>query len=77
MELAVLQHQYDLIDLAIHHIQHNRRKKISREVWMRSWSWIGNRSQFGMYDPRASGGAPKRGPTMLPELHADGPGDVR
>ena len=51
MELAVLQHQYDLIDLAIHHIQHNRRKKRRRKrrgIWMRSW--IGRRRQFGMYD---------------------------
>ena len=51
MELTVLQHQYDLIDLAIHHIQHNRRKKRRRKrrgIWM--ISWIGRRRQFGMYD---------------------------
>ena len=51
MELAVLQHQYALLDLAIHHIQHKRRKKRRRkrlEVWMRSW--ISRRRQFGMYD---------------------------
>ena len=53
MELALLQHQYDLIDLAVHHIQdyrirRRRRRRRRRDVWVRPW--IGRRRQFGIYD---------------------------
>ena len=38
MEVALLQHQHDLIDLAVHQIQDNRirRRRKRREVWVRS-----------------------------------------
>ena len=48
MEVALLQHQYDLIDVALHHIRRRRRKRRRREVWGRPW--IGRRRQFGLYD---------------------------
>jgi hypothetical protein len=53
MEVTILQHQYDLIDLAIHHIQDNRirrrrKRRRRREVWVRPW--IGRQRQFGLYD---------------------------
>ena len=48
MEVALLQHQYDLIDVALHHIRRRRRKRKRREVWVRPW--IGRRRQFGLYD---------------------------
>ena len=48
MEVALLQHQYDLIDVALHHIRRRRRKRRRREVWVRPW--IGRRRQFGLYD---------------------------
>ena len=44
MEVAVLQHRYDLIDLAVHFIRRRRRRK--RRVWVRPW----RRRQFGLYD---------------------------
>ena len=48
MKVALLQHQYDLIDVALHHIRRRRRKRRRREVWVRPW--IGRRRQFGLYD---------------------------
>lgn len=53
MDLAVLQHEHDLINLALHQIQENRirrrrRRRKRREVWVRPW--IGRRRQFGLYD---------------------------
>ena len=46
MEVAFLQYQYDLIDLAVHSIRRRRRRK--RLVWVRPW--IGRRRQCGLYD---------------------------
>ena len=47
MEVALLQHQYDLIDVALHHIRRRRRRR-RLEFWVRPW--IGRRWQFGLYD---------------------------
>lgn len=51
-QLVVLQHQYDIIELALHQIRANRMRKRRGQrrgrVWVRPW--IGRRRQFGLYD---------------------------
>ena len=49
-QLVVLQHQYDIIELALHQIRANRlgRRRQRRWVWVRLC--IGRRQQFGLYD---------------------------
>ena len=54
IEVALLQQQYDLIDLTINCIEESRRRerrrrrRIRREIWVKPW--IGRRRQFGLYD---------------------------
>ena len=36
-QIAVLQHQYDIIELAIHEIRANRKRRRRRTVWVRPW----------------------------------------
>ena len=50
-QIAVLQHQQDLIELALYQVGHNqarRRGRRRRRHWVRPW--IGRRKQFGLYD---------------------------
>ena len=51
-QIAVLQHQQDLIQLAVHQVRANRargrRLRRRRRHWVRPW--IGRRQQFGLYD---------------------------
>ena len=50
-EIAVLQHQQDLVELALHQvdvIRRRRKRKGHRRFWVRPW--IGRRRQFGRYD---------------------------
>ena len=50
MDITVLQHQLDLLQLAIYYLKKKRkRKQRKRRVrWVKSW--IGRRRQFGLYD---------------------------
>ncbi|XP_795502.2 protein ALP1-like [Strongylocentrotus purpuratus] len=50
-EIAVLQHQQNLMELAIHQV-HVIRRRIKRRNQRRFWvrPWIGRRRQFGLYD---------------------------
>ncbi|KAK7098249.1 hypothetical protein V1264_002589 [Littorina saxatilis] len=51
-QLAVLQHQHDLIDLTLYQVRASRRRRTRGERGRRNWvrPWIGRRRQFGMYD---------------------------
>ncbi|XP_070188769.1 uncharacterized protein [Littorina saxatilis] len=51
-QLAVLQHQHDLIDLTLYQVRANRPRRRRGERGRRNWvrPWIGRRRQFGMYD---------------------------
>ncbi|KAK7097241.1 putative nuclease HARBI1 [Littorina saxatilis] len=51
-QLAVLQHQHDLIDLTLYQVRAGRRRRTRGERGRRNWvrPWIGRRRQFGMYD---------------------------
>ena len=51
MEVALVQHQHDLVQLAVHYFAENRRRRRRRrrlEVWVKAW--IGRRHQFGLYN---------------------------
>ena len=85
-QLVVLQHQYDIIELALHHIRANRmrRRRRQRRVCVCVGGGGGclgqtmNREATTIWPVRpASGGTPKRGPSIFQELHVDGPRDVR
>ena len=50
-EIAVLQHQQNLVELALHQvdvIRRRRKRRGHRRFWVRPW--IGKRRQFGLYD---------------------------
>ena len=50
-EIAVLQHQQNLVELALHQvgvIRRRRKRRVHRRFWVRPW--IGRRQQFGLYD---------------------------
>jgi hypothetical protein len=51
-EVAVLQHQQDLVEFALYQVRHvrarRRRGQRRRRQWVRPW--IGRRQQFGLYD---------------------------
>ena len=50
-EIAVLQHQQDLVELTLHQvdvIRRRRKRRGHRRFWVRPW--IGRRRQFGLYD---------------------------
>ena len=72
MEVAILRHQYDLIDLAVHFI---RRKRIGKRTCP---SKTMDRKATTVWPLRpASGGAPKRGSKILQERHAYAHRDIR
>ena len=50
MNITVLQHQLDLLQLAIYYLKKKRKRKQRkrRVCWVKSW--IGRRRQFGLYD---------------------------
>ena len=60
MELALLQHQYDLIDLVVHHIQdyrirrRRRRKRRRRETIMKPYSLRGLDNEERIFNYRLS-----------------------
>ena len=47
MEVAVLQHHQDLLQLAVEHARHRRRRRMRRAIWVKPW--IGRQCQFGLY----------------------------
>ena len=50
-EIAVLQHQQNLVELGLHQvdvIRRRRKRRGHRRFWVRPW--IGRRLQFGLYD---------------------------
>ena len=49
-KIAVLRHQQNLMELALHqiHVIRRRRRRGQRKYWVRPW--IGRRRQFGLYD---------------------------
>jgi len=49
-KIAILQHQQNLMELALHqiHVTRRRRRRGQRRYWVRPW--IGRRRQFGLYD---------------------------
>jgi hypothetical protein len=50
--IAVLQHQQDLIELALYQVRRQRLRRRRGQRRRRHWvrPWIGRRHQFGMYD---------------------------
>jgi hypothetical protein len=50
LPLAVIGHQFNLVNLALQHIKNrlNRRGRRRRRVWVRPW--ISRRLDFGLYD---------------------------
>ena len=71
LPLAVIGHQFNLVNLALQHIQNriNRRGRRRRRE--------GEEEECGLDHGLASGGAPERGPRCIQELHEDAPRDVR
>jgi hypothetical protein len=71
-QLVALQHQYDIIDLALYQIRANEEEKRST-----NWECLGqtvDQEATAVWPVRpASGGTPKRGPSIFQELHADVP----
>ena len=48
-EIAVLQHELNVMDLALYQLGAKRRRRVKRRTtWIRPW--IGRRREFGMYD---------------------------
>ena len=73
MEVAVLRHQYDLIDLAVHFIRRRRRRRKKKCLGKTM-----DRKETTVWPLRpASDEAPKRGSKILKELHANAHRDVR
>jgi hypothetical protein len=75
LPLAVIGHQFNLVNLALQHIKNrlNRRGRRRRQVWVRPW--ISRRLDFGLYDKllvelrNEDQGAFKKFMRMPPEMY--------